>query len=797
MKIYLDEKPIVTKPFKMSDNLTFIRQKLKEKIKVSYIFLDQENNEVDNDDENEMLLENIINEKKIKLKSIGNDECLNIYFNEKKICSLNCSKKDKLNYIRNLIHKKIQKNFVFLDQEENEVEIDDEEELTAKDILNKEFIKISIDSSDNFPPAVPSNESIKNNNKINIKAYETPNSAKKEEENDFSKYEIIKKKGDLTIYQYPNYQKKNISEELVYEYFYDDIIEDFHNAYVILFCGKTGEGKTTAINAFFNIIKGVKLEYSYRFNLISEPEKEKGQAVSQTDGVHLYYLKDYNNKPIIIIDSQGYGDTRGKIYDEKINQAFSHVFSNVIDHINAVCFISKATNSRLDIQTQYIFSSVTSLFSEDISENFMILATHASKDSIDEGPCFIKSIKEDAGFLKIQDRLDDDKWWYLFDSKSIMYYRDQDILTTYSFKELTEFYEKVKKLRRKSIQKCSQVLQARLELKVQVNILKNTFQNLIVENQNLKQKKEKINETDNKIKDMENAIHNFEAEKKSKNLTNEEIKMKIIALNEQLDKKLDDLNNQYITQNIKIKFTNNKNYYTICNKCKKNCHGPCDCNFNLFYRCKVFSWNIFDYRKCNECGCSKENHEIDYDYYGYAIKAYKKDNSGEIQNEKKKNAEEQKKFFANLTETKNNFEKKEIELNEKKAILLNQKEASINERNEVEEKILKISNEIYFTLGQLKLLFQRINDIAMNNNHLEIEKKYIKNLKEKMEVAGVEDEEKEKYLKEMEEKVRISIEVNKLADKDIFKIPDTQIASKLGINYETADGTTDSNIKIN
>ena len=349
--------------------------------------------------------------------------------------------------------------------------------------------------------------------------------------------------------------------------------------------------------------------------------------MSQTDGVHLYYLKDYNNKPIIIIDSQGYGDTRGKIYDEKINQAFSHVFSNVIDHINAVCFISKATNSRLDIQTQYIFSSVTSLFSEDISENFMILATHGSKDSIDEGPCFIKSIKEDAGFLKIQDRLDDDKWWYLFDSKSIMYYRDQDILTTYSFKELTEFYEKVKKLRRKSIQKCSQVLQARLELKVQVNILKNTFQNLIVENQNLKQKKEKINETDNKIKDMENAIHNFEAEKKSKNLTNEEIKMKIIALNEQLDKKLDDLNNQYITQNIKIKFTNNKNYYTICNKCKKNCHGPCDCNFNLFYRCKVFSWNIFDYRKCNECGCSKENHEIGYDYYGYEKKTYKKDNS--------------------------------------------------------------------------------------------------------------------------------------------------------------------------
>ena len=101
------------------------------------------------------------------------------------------------------------------------------------------------------------------------------------------------------------------------------------------------------------------------------------------------------------------------------------------------------------------------------------------------------------------------------------------------------------------------------------------------------------------------------------------------------------------------------------------------------------------------------------------------------------------------------------------------------------------------TLGKLKLLFQRINDIAMNNNHLEIEKKYIKNLKEQMDVAGVENEEQEKYLKEMEEKVNISIEVNNLAEEDIFKIGDSQIASKIGINYETDDGMTDLNTKIN
>ena len=70
--------------------------------------------------------------------------------------------------------------------------------------------------------------------------------------------------------------------------------------------------------------------------------KKKGQAESQADGVHIYYLKDYNNKPVILIDSQGYGDTRGKNYDEMLNDAFNYIFTSVIDHINTVSFLTKS-----------------------------------------------------------------------------------------------------------------------------------------------------------------------------------------------------------------------------------------------------------------------------------------------------------------------------------------------------------------------------------------------------------------------------------------------------------------------
>ena len=47
-------------------------------------------------------------------------------------------------------------------------------------------------------------------------------------------------------------------------------------------------------NTFLNIIKD--LEDKYRFILLEEMKKEKGEVVSQTDWVHLYYLKDYKDK---------------------------------------------------------------------------------------------------------------------------------------------------------------------------------------------------------------------------------------------------------------------------------------------------------------------------------------------------------------------------------------------------------------------------------------------------------------------------------------------------------------------
>ena len=243
----------------------------------------------------------------------------------------------QLDKCREWINKTTKENFAFLDKNGNSIEKEDEKDFTIEDILNNGEIKLKQNIIDSSPSIII----------LTKEAIEC------------SKYETLELRDNLIIYKYSSKERQS-KHELVYQYFYDEFnINDYDNAYVVLFCGKTGDGKSTAINAFFNIIKGIKLGDNYRFILITEQKKPKGQAQPQTDGIHLYYLKDYNNKPVILIDSQGYGDYLRR--EEMITEAFRYVFTIVINHINTVCFISKSNNNRLYILTRYIFSSVTFL----------------------------------------------------------------------------------------------------------------------------------------------------------------------------------------------------------------------------------------------------------------------------------------------------------------------------------------------------------------------------------------------------------------------------------------------------
>ena len=425
IRIELNEKIICQKKLDKNSTLSSIREIIKDKIGGAS-FIDTDGNIIDIKDENDFTLADILYDNILKIKDLKSaiDSGIIIFLDNSKFCSINIGDDETLANLRSILNDKIQNDFEFIDTDGNPIGKEEEEEFTIKEQLKDNIINIkslinntpnnisnSMSISTNSISAPPSNP-----NEFNIPKVKY----------DLSKYKQLKKVNGITSYLYSE-KKPQSNHNLVKQYYFDEY-EDVNNdkdAKIILFVGKTGDGKTTAINAFFNVIKGVKLEDNFRFILIEEPQKKKGQSESQTDGVHIYYLKDALNKPIIILDSQGFGDTRGIEFDQKVVDAFAHIFSEVIDHINAICFIVKSTDARLDINIKYIINQVSGLFSEDISINFFALATHAIRQNIDKPPDMIITLESNEEFCEITNKMQK-KWYYAIDSTTILEQLEDD-----------------------------------------------------------------------------------------------------------------------------------------------------------------------------------------------------------------------------------------------------------------------------------------------------------------------------------------------------------------------------------
>ena len=83
---------------------------------------------------------------------------------------------------------------------------------------------------------------------------------------------------------------------------------------------------------------------------------------------------------ITLIDTPGYGDTRGVARDKEITQMIHRFLTQEetrIDEIHAACFVAASSNSRLTVTQRYILDSVLSIFGKDVKENIRLLVTFA------------------------------------------------------------------------------------------------------------------------------------------------------------------------------------------------------------------------------------------------------------------------------------------------------------------------------------------------------------------------------------------------------------------------------------
>ena len=154
---------------------------------------------------------------------------------------------------------------------------------------------------------------------------------------------------------------------------------------VLMVVGATGAGKSTLINGMVNYLLGVKWENEFRFKLITD-EVSKSQAHSQTQMVTAYTFYWEKGSPLgcnlTIIDTPGFGDTRGLERDQEITRMIREFFElkgnqGGLDSLHAIGFVTQASLARLTPTQKYISDSILSIFGKDIKDNIFIMTTFA------------------------------------------------------------------------------------------------------------------------------------------------------------------------------------------------------------------------------------------------------------------------------------------------------------------------------------------------------------------------------------------------------------------------------------
>eukprot|EP00438_Fugacium_kawagutii_P018306 Skav212455 [mRNA] locus=scaffold385:113825:115393:+ [translate_table: standard] len=254
--------------------------------------------------------------------------------------------------------------------------------------------------------------------------------------------------------------------------------QDIAKELVVLVVGQTGAGKSTQIDGMLNYLFGIKWEEGIRFKLVDELQAaskdslQAGGAASQTDAVTAYKIPAIKGSPVqsnvTIVDTPGFGDTRGLHFDYKIVDQMKKFFNGMSDQVNlltGVCFVVPASEARLTGAQKYVWNAILGLFGKDIAENILLCFTFADGKK----PPALAAVRAcdipmQAFFKFNNSALFEDPSGQGTDALSKMFW-------DMGQKNMAEFFESLLLLNPKSLQLSKQVMDEREQLEVSLDNL--------------------------------------------------------------------------------------------------------------------------------------------------------------------------------------------------------------------------------------------------------------------------------------------------------------------------------------
>ena len=150
----------------------------------------------------------------------------------------------------------------------------------------------------------------------------------------------------------------------------------------VLLIGETGSGKTSFLNLLFNYGLAKELgfeigvEHFHSFNDIQLENAVADKMESKTSNAKKYTVS-LGDTNLEIIDTPGFGDSRGMGEDKKRMEAIMRCLKNEED-INCVCLVINGRASRISATFGYVLCEITSILPRAIIDNIIVVFTNTT-----------------------------------------------------------------------------------------------------------------------------------------------------------------------------------------------------------------------------------------------------------------------------------------------------------------------------------------------------------------------------------------------------------------------------------